>query len=443
MMSRQIGRRRFIKTTTAAAAMAPAVRTVGGSNSTGVAPSDEVRLGILGVGRQGRYNMRKFLEYPECRVIAVCDVYEPHLRAAQKETSAEPYRDFRRVIERDDIDAIVISTPDHWHALMTAMGCQAEKDVYVEKPISVTVKEGRKMVEAARRYQRVVQVGTQQRSGLHFQHAVKLIQEGELGKVASVRTWNFGNSSPHGIGNTPDSDPPPDLDWDLWLGPAPKVPFNPNRFGVFENSWSYFRWFWDYAGGMMTDWGVHLLDVVQWAMGVDAPERISASGDKFILEDNRETPDTLTAVYRYPGFLCTYENRTSNGRSINGRSYGIEFYGTKGTLFLDRQGFEITPESMRKGGETIPRMYSMQAESVNDSSHDHVGNFLNCIKTRENPISDIEIGHRSTTSCLLANISLRLGRLIQWDAATESIQDDKEANQWLHRPYRKPWTLDV
>jgi predicted dehydrogenase len=442
-MSKEIGRRQFIKTGTTAAALAPAVRIARGANRSAVAPSDQVTLGVLGVGRQGMHNMRKFMEHPECRVAAVCDVYEPHLRAAQELTSAEAYNDFRRVIERDDIDALVISTPDHWHALMTVMGCQAGKDVYVEKPISVAVAEGRKMVAAARKYKRVVQVGTQQRSGLHFQHAVRLVQQGELGEIAAVRTWNFGNSSPHGIGNPPDSAPPAGLDWDMWLGPAPKVPFNPNRFGVFENTWSCFRWFWDYAGGMMTDWGVHLLDIVQWAMKVDAPKQISASGDKFVLQDNRETPDTLTATFLYPGFICTYENRTSNGHPINERSYGIEFYGTKGTLFLNRQGFEITPETSVSGDESIPRMYSMQAEDINDSNHDHVRDFLDCMVTRNNPVSDIEIGHRSTASCLLANIALRTGSHIKWDGTSEKILNNEQANQWLNRPYRRPWKLDV
>lgn len=441
-MPQKIGRRQFIKSGTAAAVTAPAMQLAAAQKKT-VPPSDQIALGIIGLGRQGRYNMRKFLEHPECRISAVCDVYGPHLRLAQKETSAEAFRDFRQVFDRKDIDAVVISTPDHWHPLMTVMACQAEKDVYVEKPISVAVSEGRKMVDAARRYKCVVQVGTQQRSGRHFQHAVRLIQDGALGSVSAVRTWNFGNSSPEGIGNPPDSAPPPDLDWDLWLGPAPKVPFNPNRFGVFENQWSCFRWFWDYAGGMMTDWGVHLIDIVQWAMSVDAPERISAGGGKFVLKDNRETPDTLTVTYRYPGFICTYENRVCNGRGINEHSYGIEFYGTEGTLFLDRSGFEIRPERIRSEDASIPRMYSMQEESVNDSSRDHVRDFLDCMRTRREPVSDIEIGHRSTTSCLLGNISYRTDRELQWEAASEQILGDAEVNRWLNRVYRKPWKLSA
>ncbi len=442
-MSREIGRREFIQTGAAAATAVPAIRVASGSHGTVVSPSDQIRLGIIGVGRQGMYNMRKFLEHPECRVVAVCDVYEPHLQAAHMESSAEPVRDFRRVIDRNDIDALVISTPDHWHPLMTVMGCQAGKDIYVEKPISVAVSEGQRMVEAARRYERVVQVGTQQRSGLHFQHAVRLVQQGELGQVSAVRTWNFGNGSPLGIGNPPDSDPAPGLDWDMWLGPAPKVPFNPNRFGVFENTWSCFRWFWDYAGGMMTDWGVHLLDIVQWAMEVDAPETISASGGKFILRDNRETPDTLTVTYQYPKFICTYENRTCNGCPITGHSYGIEFYGENGTLFLDRAGFQIKPERTGRGDRSIPRMYSMEEESINDSSRDHVRNFLDCIKERGTPVSDIEIGHRSTTTCLLGNISYRTGHRLRWNGREEEILEDGEASRLLDRSYREPWRLVV
>ena len=337
--------------------------------------------------------------------------------------------------------AVIVSTPDHWHPLMTVMGCQAGKDVYVKKPASIAVVEGRKMVDAVRNHKRVVQVGTQQRSGTHFQHAVQLVQTGELGKISAVRTWNFGNSSPEGIGNPSDCDPPSGLDWDLWLGPAPAVPFNPNRFGVFEDKWSHFRYFWDYAGGMMTDWGVHLLDIVQWAMQADAPEKISASGGKFVLTDNRETPDTLTVTLQYSDFVCTYENRACNGRRINDRGYGIEFYGTEGTLFLDRSGFQITPENQRQGDRTVARMYAMQEENRNDHGRDHVRNFLDCVASRSTPVSDIEIGHRSTTTCLLGNISYRAGRQIKWDVASETIIDDPEAERWLEPDYRAPWRL--
>jgi len=259
-----------------------------------------------------------------------------------------------------------------------------------------------------------------------------------------VRTWNFGNQFPTGIGNPPDSDPPPELDWDMWLGPAPSVRFNPNRFGVNANNFSYFRWFWDYAGGMVTDWGIHLLDIVQWAMGVDYPQAVNASGGKFYLQDNRETPDTLTVTYEYPGWICTYENRECNGNRILDKGYGITFHGTEGTLFVDRNGFEILPET-RRGSDNKPinRMEPMKEANSNDQHLTHVRNFLDSVKSRQKPISDVEIGHRSTSTALLANISYRTRRRIAWDGKNERIVGDNEASKLLSRHYRKPWSLSV
>ncbi|GAB4250197.1 MAG: Gfo/Idh/MocA family oxidoreductase [Acidobacteriota bacterium] len=438
MEKRGIGRRDFFKTTAVGAA---AVWTA--ESARGVAPSDQLGVGVIGLGRQGLFNMRKFMEFPEFRIRALCDVYEPHLAKGKEIADVDTHHDFREVLQRKDVDVVLISTPDHWHALQTIMACQAGKDVYVEKPTSVFVAEGRKMVEAARKYERVVQVGTQQRSGRHFRKAVDIIRSGDLGKITAIRCWNFGNSFPEGIGNPPDGDPPPGLDWDFWLGPAPWRPFNPNRFGVAPNRWSTFRYFWDYAGGMMTDWGVHLLDIVQWATGQAAPLTVTASGGKFGVRDNRETPDTLTAVYEYPGFICTYENRDCNAHGINEHGYGIEFYGSEGTLFIDRSGFKITPQVRRSGEDWIPRMYSMEFPNVNDNNHDHVADFLRCIRSRQRPVSDIEVGHRSTTTCLLANIAYRVGRKLRWDAASEQILDDSEAAAHLNREYRAPWKLEV
>src|SRR5690606_4589479 len=300
------------------------------------------------------------LRLDDVDIVAVCDVYAPNLDEGTKlvldrrGTAPRQVTDFRQILDDTAIDAVIIGTPDHWHALQTVMACQAGKDVYVEKPTSVAIAEGRKMVEAARKYKRIVQVGTQQRSAAHFQQAVTLVRSGIIGTVTAVRCWNVSNQAPEGIGNPPDSDPPEGLDWDMWLGPAPKRPFNPNRFGVYPNVFSYFRYFWDYAGGMMTDWGVHLIDIVQWAMDVDAPLAVSAVGGKFCLTDNRETPDTLIASCQYPGFVMTYENRTCNAREINGHGYGIEFYGSDGTLFVGRGGFEIVPEKRSRGAGQDP-----------------------------------------------------------------------------------------
>ena len=330
------------------------------------------------------------------------------------------------MLEMKEIQAVVVSSPDHWHPLHTILACQAGKDVYVEKPVSVCLEEGRLMVEAARRYKRIVQVGTQQRSGLHFQKAVELVRNGAIGKVSFIRTWNYGNSFPEGIGNPPDGDPPPDLDWDLWLGPAPKVPFNANRFGVHPERFSSFRWFWHYAGGMMTDWGVHLLDIVQWAMNVEGPSEISAQGGKLYLQDNRETPDTLQVTYQYPGFVCVYENRECNGARLDGHGYGICFHGSLGTMFLDRAGFEIIPEKTSKG---VNKCEPVAEKSSNNHNLAHSRNFLDCIKSRQLPICDIEIGHRSTSVAQLGNIAYRTKSHLIWDTKNEEFKGNKQGQQ--------------
>jgi predicted dehydrogenase len=324
---------------------------------------------------------------------------------------------------------------------MTVMACQAGKDVYVEKPTSVAIAEGRRMVEAARKYNRVVQVGTQQRSARHFQQAAALVQDGGIGKVAAIRCWNVGNQTPEGIGNPPDGEPPAGLDWDFWLGPAPKRPFNANRFGVVPNNYSYFRWFWDYAGGMMTDWGVHLIDIVQMATKVDAPTSVSAVGGKFCLTDNRETPDTILASFQYPDFVMTYENRTTNGRPVNDHAYGIEFYGTDATLFVDRAGFDLTPETRRDGDQVVGRTLARRQASTPDNPS-HARNFIDCVKSRQKPICDIEIGHRSTSTAILGNLAYRSGATLTWDAATERITNgNQKAAALLDVAYRAPWTL--
>jgi predicted dehydrogenase len=405
--------------------------------------NDRVAVALIGAGRQGRSDMGNAIEQPDTEVVAVCDVYEPNLALGlEAAPGAKPIRDFRRVLDDKAIDAVIIGTPDHWHAAQTILACEAGKDVYVEKPISVSIAEGRAMVNAARRYQRVVQAGTQQRSGKHFQQAAELVKAGRIGKVTQVRTWNFGNESPEGIGNPTDSAPPKELDWDMWLGPAPKRPFNANRFGVAPDRWSSFRWFWDYAGGMMTDWGVHWLDIVQLVMNVDAPRSISTSGGKFVLEDNRETPDTILATFQYPGFICTYENRAANAAPLlNGKSNGMLFHGTDGTLFVDRQGLEIVPETRKRGETAVERTEGLKVENSNQHHLDHMKNFLECVRSRKTPIADIEIGHRSTTTALLGNIAYRTGHRIEWDAARERIVGDARASAYLTREYRRPWKL--
>jgi len=442
MMTEDINRRDFFKRATGTVG---AVATgYGLSRSTrALGANDKVLVGVIGTGRMGMSNLEDFAKQPEVEIAAVCDVYQPNLDQALKATNgaAKTYKDFREILDRKEIDAVIVAAPDHWHALPMVLACQAGKDVYVEKPISTSVEEGKQMVAAARKHNRVVQVGTQQRSGIHFQKAIELVQDGMIGKVTFARTWNYSNDCPQGIGNPPDSDPPPTLDWDLWLGPAPKVPFNANRFGVGDR-WSTFRYFWDYAGGFMTDWGVHLIDIVQWALKVDGPNVITASGGRFCLRDNAQTPDTLQVTYEYPGFVCTYENRWCNANSMYNHGYGIEFHGADGTLFLDRSGFEVYPEKRQLEKKQVERTPAMQMESVNDSHLDHVRNFLDCVKSRQRPTSDIETGHRSTSTCLLGNVAYRSKERIVWDVASQRVvQGSAEAKKLLSREYRAPWKL--
>ncbi len=439
-------RREFLKAAGAALTTSIFTGNVRGAN-------DRIRVAFIGTGRMGTSSLETAVQMADVEVPVVCDVYQPNLEKAVAASArgangtpgvrspAKAITDFREVLADKSIDAVNISTPDHWHAYMTVEACKNGKDVYVEKPISVTIDEGRKMVQAARKYDRVVQVGTWQRSGLHFQKAVEIVTSGRLGKVTFVRTFNYGNQPQEGIGNPPDSEPPAGLDWNMWLGPAPARPFNSNRFGVHPKEYSRFRWFWDYAGGMMTDWGIHLLDIVQMAFNETEPTAITGLGGKFYLKDNRETPDTLQVTYEYPnGMVATYENRECNAQSMFKHDYGILFHGTEGTLFVDRAGYELVPE---KGSKLAASLSEAEEEKRgNDAFAAHWQNFIDCIKTRKRPASDIEIGHHSTTTAILGNMAYRSKLRLDWDAQRETTMQT-EARHMLKREYRKPWKLEV
>jgi predicted dehydrogenase len=393
-----------------------------------VGPNDKVVVGVIGTGGMGRADMRFFMQNSDVEIAALCDVHKDSLKRAVEIAGEKPktYSDFRHVLDRQDIDAVIVGTPDHWHCVIGAMACEAGKDVYCEKPLSVDISQGREFVKAARKYGRVVQTGTQQRSGTHFQQAVLSVLRGEIGDVSLANVWIVGNLTPDGIGNPADCPPPPEVDWEMWQGPAKRHPYNPNR--CLYN----FRWFWDYSGGKMTDWGTHLIDVIHWAMGVDYPLAVAASGGKYVLKDNRETPDTMVAIFDYPGFTMVWNQQDCNGYGRDGHGYGMQFHGSKGTLFVDRGGWKITPDGDR-----------MKAEEHGGSAQNepHVRDFLDCIKTRNRPRSDVEICHRSTSACHLANIALHVGRKIRWDGKNERIIDDKEASEYLKRPMYGGWKM--
>lgn len=441
-------RRNFFKSA-AAAALTTNIFT---GNIRGA--NDKINAGFIGMGKMGRANLRYAMQQENLVPVAVCDVFQRNLDWAVRDSKnqAKPYRDFREVLADKSIDVVCIATPDHWHAYMTVEACKAGKDVYVEKPICCVVDEGVKMVQAARKYNRVVQAGTMQRSAKHFQQAVDIVRNGDLGQVTFVRTWNYANGSPEGVGNPPDGDPPEGLDWDMWLGPAPKRPFNANRFGVDpkDRYFSNFRYFWDYAGGWMTDWAVHWLDIVQMAFKEEVPTEITAVGGKLYIKDNTETPDTMEVSYLYPsGFVATYERKSGNSQSMFDKSGGILFCGTKGTMFLDRGGYRIVPEMKvtppaNPGERPVrePMMTASEAKSTDSGNRNHWANFLECVRTRQKPISDIEACQHSTTTCLLGNVAWRSKLRLDWDAQKWTTTQS-EARKYLTREYRKPWKLTV
>jgi predicted dehydrogenase len=422
--------------------------------------NERVGVGFIGFGLIGKRHVLDFREQKDAALMAVAEVHRGRLAEAQQTIggSVQGYADFRRLLDNRDVQAVVVSTPDHWHALMTLLACAAGKDVYVEKPLSLFVREGRWMVEIARRYKNVVQVGTQQRSGLHYQKARQLLQEGHLGKIVSVRLGASRNILP-GFGSPADCPPPPDLDYDLWLGPAPRRPYNPNR-GLY-----HFRWFWDYSGGQMTNLGHHALDIVYWCLRQELV-RVTCAGGRFCLTDNGETPDTQDALIEFPNCTAVWSHREgSAGRT---GTPPLEFFGAKGSLALSRRGFVVTPDPKIPPTNRVPQaagaghpvggprpvkddgQREFWTTAVRDDSgseldqfHRHVRNFLDCVKSRQQPISDLESAHRVSTICHLANLSLRLGRSLRWDAAQEDVLGDAQASRLLIRPYRAPWDAEL
>jgi predicted dehydrogenase len=448
-----VDRRTFVRGVLGAAALtAASYQRVWGAN-------ERVGVGFIGFGLIGKRHVLDFKEQADAALVAVAEVHRGRLAEAQATIggSVQGYGDFRRLLDNRDVQAVVVSTPDHWHALQTMLACAAGKDVYVEKPLTLFVREGRWMVEVARRHKSVVQVGTQQRSGPHYQKARQLIQQGHIGGVVTVAMGSWRNILP-GFGSPADCPPPPELDYDLWLGPAPKRPYNPNR------SIYHFRWFWDYSGGQMTNLGHHSLDIVHWFLGRE-PDRLHSAGGRSWLTDNGETPDHQVALICYPGYLVEWQHCEVSASRV---ATGLSFAGTKGTLALTRRGFVVTPDRKTPPTSRLPQAAGaghpvggpqpvkvagepeFWTTAVRDDSGSeldqfrrHVRNFIDCVKSRQQPISDLESGHRVSTACHLANLSLRLGRPLHWDAAREDVVGDAEASRMLVRPYRPPWDAEL
>ena len=433
-MAPKISRRSFHATTASLAGLT----ALGTSRALGA--NERIRVGFIGVGNRGMQVLEGFLRYSDCQPVVVCDIYGPHVEKAKErlEGKVDAVHDFRKVLERSDIDAVVIATPDHWHAIQTVAACNAGKDVYVEKPLSVTVVEGRKMVEAARRNKRVAQVGTHRRSSTTYMKLAAEIAQGRLGKVTVSRAYRLSNMFPAGIGRAKPTDPPPDLDWNMWLGPRPLRPYQAN-IAPYK-----FRW-WDLYSSQMANWGVHYLDAIRWLTGELAPASVCAMGGRFAVDDDRTVPDTLEAVFQFAsGRLAIFGQYEANGNPVLIQGE-LELRGTDATAYVGDRGYEFVPE---RGGQFADRKSRSQPfkfeqiEKHDDVTAAHARNFLDCVKSRDLPQADIEIGHRSTTMSLLANISLALGIRLEWDAQAERITNNEKANSLLHYEYRAPWKLE-
>jgi predicted dehydrogenase len=394
----------------------------------GASANDRVRMAVIGVRSRGTDLARGFARQDGAEVVAICDVddsmFAKPVKAVEQIAGKAPRteKDFRRLLDDKEIDAIAVAAPDHWHALMTVMGCQAGKDVYCEKPVSHNVVEGRRMVEAARKYKRIVQAGTQRRSSQDVADAVAYVQSGSIGKVGLARAWI--HQQRHAIGRGKPGPVPAGLDYEMWQGPAPDRPFMVNARGDFRLHYNW-HWFWNWGTGELGNNGIHGVDVSRWGLGVEAPTAVVSGGGKYVFDDDQEVPDTQIVTWEFPNASIVWEHRMWTKHGLEGSSFGNAFYGDKGTVLVDDKGWRVVdadgePADHKKSG---------------DSQGAHFRNFLECVRSRKNPNAEIEIGHLSTRLCHLGNIAHRVGRKLYFDAATESFFNDAQANKLLSREY--------
>ncbi|MBI2825299.1 MAG: Gfo/Idh/MocA family oxidoreductase [Planctomycetia bacterium] len=430
-MPATLNRRRFLQSSTATAAAAGVATLAPSVLRAARAANEQIVVGIMGVNGRGQGLADTFAAQPDVAVAYICDVDErvigPAVEAVTKHGQKAPQAvgDFRRILDDPAVDGLVVATPDHWHAMATVHACQAGKHVFVEKPISHDIVEGDRMVAAARKHNRAVQVDTQRRSSASLKAMVEFLASGGIGKVHFARSWI--TSRRENIGRAADEPAPPGVDYDMWLGPAASRPFNRNHF---HYRW---HWFWEYGTGELGNNGVHGLDLARWGLGVDLPTSVVSSGAKHFFDDDQVTPDTQVVCYEYPGLTLLWEHRTWSPFGMNESTFGVEFHGADGVVITDGRKWWIhRPKEPKKLGVDGDITYEPQ----------HQRNWMEAIRTGARPCADIEIGHTTTTLCHLGNISQRVGRKLSWDAARRRFPDaDADANTLLGREYRGPWTL--
>ena len=452
-------RRKFIKQSVLSTAglsignevfSAPFSQKVLGSNN-------KIRVGFIGLGNRGSQLLNWFMQNDDVEIAAFCDVYEPYISRDRSlvskkylemgkvpkmneslSSNVKRYKDYRELLGQKDIDAVCISTPDHWHALQTIHSFEAGKHVYVEKPLTITIQEGREMINAQKKYGKVCAVGLNRRGSPIYQELVQKVQEGVIGKVTTARAQRTSNMFPNGIGILKPAAPPKDFDWNMWLGPRDFRPYQYNMAPYF------FRWWKEYSS-QMGNWGVHYMDVIRWMMGESAPMAITANGGKYAVQDDRNIPDTMEVLFEMPSkaIIKFSIHEANGGGGIMGGE--VELNGSKGNLIASQEGYEITPS---RSGQfqswdnlVAPSDKKLYGHGSNDSTFNLIRNFLDCIKTGQEPLCTLEEGHRSTCFAHLANISLELRQRIKWDPIQEKITNNEKANDFLHYEYRAPWKL--
>jgi len=464
IMENRLTRRIFLKQSAiTTVGITAGLQTFGIPHKAGIlGVNNKIRMGFIGIGNRGSQLMQLFMQHADCEVAALCDVYEPYTSRNREQVNSrylddrngqvpkmgekfpkppKIYSDYRKLLEDKDIDAVCIATPDHWHALQTVHAIQAGKDVYVEKPLTATIYEGRKMVEVQTASKQVVAVGLNRRGSKTYKKLASEIPSGKIGKVTVARAARVNNLFPNGIGKMNPEQPPKDFNWDMWLGPRA---FRPYQYNIAPYM---FRWWSDYSS-QMGNWGVHYMDVIRWMMGETAPVAISAHGGKYVLDHDGDIPDTMQVTYEFASgavaSFCIYE-ASSGGLFPWGE---VELRGTKGTLYASENGYRIKPTKSGQFQNWDKLMdaeeYNAKNEMLSDGSSGNstanlVRNFLDCVKSRQKPLCTLEEGHRSTSFAHLANIALATKERLQWNPVSERFTNSEAANKLLHYEYRKPW----
>lgn len=404
------------------------------SKSRAAAPaSDRIQVGFIGLGGQGTGRLNQFMRHNDVDAVAVCDVDQTHLERAaalvEKTQGRKPeaFNDFRKLLETKNLDAVMVATPDHWHALPVIQACEAGKDVFIEKPLSYSIGEGRAMVRAAQKHERITQMGNHIHNDQpNYRRVVEAIRSGVLGKINRVDcSLKVGFK---GVGKPADSAPPPGLDYDFWLGPAPKRPFNPSRCHF------NYRYFWDYSGGYLIDFWCHYTDVVYWALDLKAPKSVSAAGGRWAVDDSAETPDTLEVLCEYPNLILTWTLHPNGRPGFDHMGSSVIFEGSDATLVTNYSKYEVYVKGKKEEDFKPP------APTIPDSPG-HIREFLNSIKSRQRTTCDIDYGNRLTKGGLLGNIAYRTGERLYWDDERERFTGRTQANRYVTRRYRKPWKL--